>query len=50
MVDRHDAGADVIFDLGLFKMQLHQFVDLQDLAKRNEKMLEAAGHTIRQSR
>ena len=36
-VDRHDAGTDVIFHLGLFEMELHQFVDLQDLAKRDEQ-------------
>ena len=27
----------MIFDLGLFEMQLHQFVDLQNLAERDEE-------------
>ena len=37
LIDRYDAGADVKFDLGLFQMELHQFVDLQDLTERDEE-------------
>ena len=37
LVDRDDAGTDVVFHLGLIEVQLHQFVDLQNLAERDEQ-------------